>query len=158
METSAVISDDLLYRYYLARIWDSEKPILVWMMLNPSTADASIDDPTIRRCMSFARREGCGGIEVVNLFALRSPDPKTLYEADDDPVGPENIDWIKKVLRRNNRIVVAWGSHGDKFMYTNSVVFKLMESGAELLCLGKTKSGQPRHPLYVKSSQPFIPF
>jgi len=82
----AIVSDDGLYRYRLWRRWDAECPTMVWIMLNPSTADAEVDDPTIRRCIGFARREHCGGIEVVNLYALRATNPA----AHPTPEGPEN--------------------------------------------------------------------
>lgn len=79
----AVISDDGRYRYRLWRTWAPELPRMAWIMLNPSTADAEVDDPTIRRCVGFAKREGCGGIEVVNLYAYRSTDPSVLGTVDE---------------------------------------------------------------------------
>jgi hypothetical protein len=150
----AVISPDGLYRYRLSRIWDSGTMPLVWIMLNPSTADALKDDPTIRRCISFSKREGYGGIEIVNLFAYRSSSPETLKKVD-DPVGPDNNQWIKEVLYPHFECVCAWGAYPawDRV----AEVFDLVK-GVNFLCLGRTAAGHPKHPLYISSAQPFIPY
>ncbi len=81
------------YRYSLWREWDSRRPIVAFVMLNPSTADAAKDDPTIRRCASFARSWGYGSLEVVNLFAYRASEPKRLRQTP-DPIGPANDDYL----------------------------------------------------------------
>lgn len=152
----ATISACGTYRYTLARIWDESKYCLPIVMLNPSTADADKDDPTIRRCIRFARRENFGGIYVVNLFAARSASPLLLSRLM-DPVGPENDHWlrvVKDVAKAcGNPILCAWGAHP---MVLSSVAYVLR--GAELVCLGKTVTGFPRHPLYVPSDQPFMPY
>lgn len=100
---TADFSPDLSYRYRLTRTWDQclvcNRPPAVFVMLNPSTADASLDDPTIRRCVGFAKAWGCPGLTVVNLYALRSADPKALW-SHPDPVGPDNNRWISEVLLR----------------------------------------------------------
>jgi hypothetical protein len=145
----AVISPDGVYRYRLSRVWDGTKLPLPWIMLNPSTADAEIDDPTIRRCMSFARREGAGGIEVLNLFAFRATDPKALRHAS-DPIGPDNDEWIREVLFPHSRVVAAWGAHGDYLGRGFAVMRALRESGINIVCLGD----KPRHPLYIKGDCP----
>ncbi len=95
----AVLSADGVYRYRLWRTWDASKPTLAFLMLNPSTADATEDDPTIRRCLGFAKEWGYGSLVVVNLFALRSPNPDALRE-NDDPVGPENGEHLQIVWRK----------------------------------------------------------
>jgi hypothetical protein len=97
------------YRYLLGRRIGGGDRVGLWVMLNPSTADANEDDATIRRCIGFARREGCGLLEVVNLFAYRATDPAALRLAD-DPVGPANDHFISKAVERAALVVVAWGA------------------------------------------------
>lgn len=150
----AVISDCGQYRYKLTREWGSG-PTCVFIMLNPSTADASEDDPTIRRCISFARREGCGGLTVMNLFAYRATSPDDMMRAV-DPVGPQNDEYLRSVLVANySPIIAGWGAHG-KFMSRDKAVSALL--GDKLECLGTTKTGQPRHPLYIRSDAPRLPW
>lgn len=155
---SAILSPCGLYRYHLRRDWTAAPP-LVWIMLNPSTADAEQDDPTIRRCIAFAKAFGYGGIEVVNLFALRSPSPADLLDsscAGIDPVGPNNDDTLRVVIVDcGYTLVAAWGAH--KLASPRARVIERMAAG-RLLCLGTTKDGSPRHPLYVKASQPLVPY
>lgn len=154
---AAVISDCGRYRYRLERTW-GEAPPMAFVMLNPSTADADIDDPTIRRCMSFARRDGRGGIVVVNLFGLRSTDPKGLAESD-NPYGPGNFDAIGLVLEAKGDIVCAWGAHGQAVSAAKSFMLRATKGyHTPLKCLGKTRDGSPRHPLYVKGDQPLEAF
>ena len=108
--STAEISPCGLYRYRLTRTWDAAAPALLFVMLNPSTADASEDDPTIRRCLGFARRERAGGLVVANLFAFRATDPKALEDAA-DPIGPDNARWIETCVRETSGpIVAAWGA------------------------------------------------
>lgn len=124
-------------------------------MLNPSTADAELDDPTIRRCISFAKREGCTELTVVNLFAYRSTDPKQLYKVD-DPIGPQNDFYIKQAIRAHDMgiVIAAWGAHPIAINRAKEIL--AMPEFADVLCLGTTKKGAPRHPLYVKSDAQFI--
>ncbi|HXT81423.1 MAG TPA: DUF1643 domain-containing protein [Acetobacteraceae bacterium] len=149
----AVISSDGRYRYRLDRYWGT-RPRLGFVMLNPSTADAELDDPTIRRCMGFARREGAGGIIVCNVYAYRATKPAELW-GQRDPHGPENDAHLLELGRWaasvNSPIVCAWGALGNN---TNRHTALLMQTGAQLVCLGKTKDGHPRHPLYVRGDQP----
>jgi hypothetical protein len=154
---TAVISPCGLYRYRLTRQWIEFGHTLAFVMLNPSTADANIDDPTIRRCIGFARREGYGGIEVANLYAFRATSPTDLWKST-DPCGPENEHHLMDVARKSfwfgSPIVCAWGSHGG---HNNRLIHLMQKQGAELVCLGRTKDGKPRHPLYVRGDQPFEP-
>lgn len=157
---SATLSPCGLYRYRLGRFWDNTKRRVAFVMLNPSTADASEDDPTIRRCMGFAKQWGAGGIEVVNLFAFRSTDPHLLW-TQPDPVGPDNNHHVRMVVSGVSRVVVAWGA-GAKGgeVRVGEVMELLIGVNAQPLCLGRTKDGFPRHPLYVKAAQqpePFLP-
>ncbi len=148
----AYFSHCFRYRYMLLRSW-GDGPACSFIMLNPSTADASKDDPTIRRCMSFARREGCGSLVVFNLFAFRATSPADMKAAA-DPIGEENDDYLQMLMKRDEGpIIAAWGAHGS-FLDRDKVV-KRMFTG-RLQCLGKTKSGAPKHPLYIKSDAPLI--
>lgn len=149
-DTSAVISECGRYRYRLSRVWNPDKRPCVWVMLNPSTADASQDDPTIRKCVGFADRWGCGGITVVNLYALRSTDPDEL-DRHQDPVGPDNDSWISRSVRDASIVVCGWGQSfpiGGQDRITQ-VVQLIHQTGASPMCVGVTASGNPRHPLYV---------
>ena len=156
----ALISDCGQYRYWLTRSWDAGAYLLPIIMLNPSTADADNDDPTIRRCMAFAKRERFGGIRVVNLFAFRATAPEAMKAAA-DPFGPEGSAWIERTLQLaadgGYPVLAAWGAHGSHRDRAGSVVLSAKGWGAELVCLGTTKDGHPRHPLYVKGDQPFVP-
>jgi hypothetical protein len=157
LRRTARISPCGLYRYRLTREW-SDTPLLPFVMLNPSTADADDDDPTIRRCMAFARREGAGGIVVGNQFAFRSTDPEALRTAA-DPFGPDNERALFEIAEEASvsgmPIVCAWGAHGG---HNNHHIVILQRAGARLVCLGMTKDGHPRHPLYVRGDQPLVAF
>ncbi len=128
----------------------------MYIMLNPSTADASVDDATIRRCISFAARHGFGGIYVCNLFAYRSTDPAQLTRVA-DPVGPENNNHILSTLPKCDKVVAAWGVNGSLFARDWDVI-QLVGNKKPLHCLGKTKGGFPKHPLYLSSLTTIIPF
>lgn len=161
MKRSASISIDGKYRYSLTRIWNttSHHPeIIVWIMLNPSTADAEKDDATIRRCISFSKREGAGGMTVMNLFAFRSAYPKVLWkEANDphgDPVGVENDGYIYSIPY-GTRIVAAWGTHGHRMFRTRVAEVMNLLSNSEVECLGTTAAGDPRHPVRLSGSTKF---
>lgn len=147
MIRDAFISNDKLYRYWLSRYWDNNKNILAWIMLNPSTADHKIDDPTIRRCINFADSWDFGGIIVINLFAFRSKDPKDLKKVP-DPIGPDNNYFMKKIIKDCKMTVAAWGN-GGQYLKRDEEVKKMFP---DLLCLKKTISNQPCHPLYLSSS------
>ena len=131
------------------------KPIL-FVMLNPSVADHTQDDPTIRRCIGYAQRELCTELTVVNLFALRSTNPVGLSMYA-DPVGPENVRHVTEQWTLHARIgiiVVAWGAHPFAL---RSELRKQM-SGIGARCLGTTKAGEPRHPLMVRADEPLVPW
>jgi hypothetical protein len=128
-------------------------------MLNPSIADASLDDPTIRRCIGFAKSWQCTSLTVVNLFALRATDPKELGKAMDqgvDYVGPENHKHVSEQLAAHSHgvIVAAWGANPMAAMAGSHQAF--VDAGAQ--CLGMTKDGSPKHPLYVRADQPLVPW
>jgi hypothetical protein len=151
MKKGAVIDKAGLYRYSLWRDWDMEKPKLVFIMLNPSKADANIDDPTLRRCINFANSWDFGSLIVVNLFAYRSASPLDLRQVD-DPIGSQNDRYLKKAIKSADRVVVAWGNNG-KLMQRDRLVLELLSKhNIQPHCLGITKAGYPRHPLYVMCS------
>lgn len=150
-------SEARTYRYLLTRIWDPSTPAAVWLMLNPSTADAMDDDPTIRRCKAYAVREGAGGIVVVNLFALRSTDPRALLRHR-NPVGPANDAFIRQAVRGARTVIAAWGAAGVQDGRSVAVAGMLARLRVPVQCLGVTATGQPRHPLYLPSTAPLEPF
>lgn len=154
LTSSATISPDGVYRYDLTRQW-GDGPLVLWIMLNPSTADADIDDPTIRRCIGFSQRDGAGGLVVVNRFALRATDPAELRKHH-EPVGPDNRITISRWILdpRVTRIVAAWGAH--RMASRGTIPGAPNARPMPLWCLGFTRAGQPRHPLYVRADQPFV--
>jgi len=151
---AAHFSDCGLYRYLLTREFGDDSTCL-FVMLNPSTADAEQDDPTIRRCISFAKREGFGRLEIVNLYAFRSSSPSILFAAI-DPVGPANDHEIEVALDRADSVVVAWGNHAEQER-VNKVVGLIKRSCKVSNCFGLTKLCQPRHPLYLKADADLVP-
>lgn len=159
----ARISECGLYRYDLVRRWqDHGMPArgdMLFVMLNPSTADASVDDPTIRRCMHFARREGCDGLRVVNLFAFRATDPAALKRIR-DPVGPDNDRTLRAAFAEQRDAktpcVAAWGAHGTLHGRHLRVLAIAREVGVEMVCLGRTKHAAPKHPLYMSNDSPLV--
>jgi hypothetical protein len=161
MKREAEISDCGLYRYALRREWDTRRPPVCFGMLNPSTADAMSDDPTIRRCLSRAAALGFGSLTVWNLFALRATDPRKLKKAS-DPIGPANDQWIAKELEtcvaKKGTVIVAWGINGAHLDRNIAVAAIAKSMRIDLYCLGLTTSGHPRHPLYVSSDQRLVPF
>ena len=140
----ATTARDGRYRYSLTRRW-SRGPRVTWVLLNPSTADARQDDPTIRRCIDFSRRWGFGALEVVNLFALRTPYPEVLRAAT-DPVGPLNDRALRRAIARSDAVVAAWGAHGALAGRADAIRAALPD---DALALGLTARGEPAHPLYL---------
>jgi hypothetical protein len=151
----AVFDPTAQYRYWWSRRWDSARPVLNFLMLNPSTADAERSDPTVTRCLHFARAWGFGTLIVTNIFSYRSTDPRALRTVA-DPVGPENDAWIVQAADRANRVVVAWGTHGTLGGRQDQVLALLHDH--PLYALGQTHQGCPRHPLYVPRSVALQPF
>lgn len=152
MHRIAVMSADGTYRWSLQRQWDNG-PMIAWVMLNPSTADAYTDDPTIRRCIGFTRAWGYGGFTVVNLYALRSTDPKTLLKHP-DPIGPDNDAELAFVADSPlyPLIMLAWGARApiERASAATKILHRCYDRGAQLATLGWTKGANPRHPLYVR--------
>ena len=153
--------DGKLFRYLLWRIWDASKPLLIFIMLNPSTPTADKNDPTVERCERRARRDGFGGVMVLNIFAFRATDPNDMKAAE-DPVGPHNDYFIRSIMMKakhqGDTLIVAWGSHGRYRDRAREVANHAKDIGVPLYALGLTKSYEPRHPLYLKNDAQLIPW
>jgi hypothetical protein len=165
--SGALISECGRYRYRLWRLWDDERPVMVWVMLNPSTADADANDPTIRKCIGFAKQHHHGGIIVVNLFAYRATIPqeigRLLRFGEHDPIGhgnDEHIQWAcsTPILAT---VVAGWGAMPfatararQKAEQRATTVSVMLRSKRNVKCFGKSKQGQPRHPLMLPYSTP----
>lgn len=142
------------YRYLLWREWHPDRPGLLWIMLNPSTANETEEDPTLRRCMTFSRAWSYGKLEVVNLYAWRTPSPSDLACVP-SPIGSENDCYIQKAALRAARIIVAWGAHPIAQERARQVLALLNQP---VWCLGTTRAGHPRHPLYLRREAEPCPF
>lgn len=152
----ATISDCGKFRYRLWRKWGVGTSLL-FIMLNPSTADDAEDDATIRRCFGFAARAGFGELEVVNLYAYRATKPADLRAAG-YPVGPDNDYHICQAVRAASAVCVAWGSNAAGLSRPAEVLALLRRSGKPLQCLSITRGGHPGHPLMLASSCTLQPF
>ncbi len=151
LSKSAIISPDSIYRYELTRTWrENDRPPIVWIGLNPSTADANQDDPTIRRIVRFSYDWGYGSMVMLNLFAFRATDPKKLMLAA-DPMGPDNQSHIMRYAHGPNKMVMAWGNHGA-IRNVGPLLIRRLTARPNIYCLQMTKAGHPRHPLYVAAS------
>lgn len=140
-----------LYRYTLTRrVNEARHTWCVFVMLNPSTADASVDDPTIRACVEFAKRWECGWLEVVNLFAWRSTDPKGLKTCA-DPIGPLNDGHLFEAAANGDIVVCAWGAHAGA---RGVEVGERLRREVGVHHLGLNADGSPKHPLYIKRATP----
>jgi hypothetical protein len=149
------------YRYILRRAWlFGDGRCACWIMLNPSTANEREDDQTVRKCIGFTSRLGLSGLVVLNLYALRATNPRELWDAD-DPVGRLNdrVMWdaLQTSAARNWPVICAWGAHARPERVAD--VTRLLRSVIEQpRCLGVTRAGQPRHPLYVPYSAVLRPW
>lgn len=146
IDKGAIFSEDRKYRYTLTRTWFPGKSYVCFCGLNPSDADENIDDHTVTRCIRFAGSWGYGGLIMVNAFAFQSKNPNLLYTVE-DPVGPQNDFWLKKVSADAGITIMAWGTKGG-YMNRDKEVIKLL-TNPHYLAL--TKEGYPRHPLYLRA-------
>jgi hypothetical protein len=156
IEYGAVFDVNDKYRYSLWRAWSTYHPRIVFVLLNPSTANEHKNDPTILRCMGFARAWNFGSMEVVNLFAFKATDYRELLKVQ-DPTGEENNRFLMQAVERCSTVVLGWGNRG-KFLNRDRQVLSLLADRSDVHCLGITKDGQPRHPLYVKGDTSLVPF
>lgn len=156
VKSIAIFSPCRKYRYFLRRIWDKSKPIIVFLMLNPSTADAFKNDPTIRRCWGYAEDWGYGGFIAVNIYALRSTDPKGLKQVE-DPIGIHTDSFIRSAIK-GRKVVCAWGIHANDGKKSRECEIRELLNGHDAVCFGTTKAKHPKHPLYLKVDEKLVPF
>lgn len=160
IQVGALISACQQYRYRLWRRWNDGRPVLVFIMLNPSTADGEQDDPTIRKCVGFADRAGYGGIEILNLFAYRATKPADLKLAG-WPVGPENDAHIHAVLDTYPSVICAWGANGitrEGWNRAHQVMDIVTNHIAQPMALKLTANGVPWHPLMLGYDVEWVPY
>jgi len=150
---NATFSDCRKYRYALSRTWNGKKKTILFIGLNPSTADEKIDDPTIRRCINYAQNWGYGSLLMVNLFAYRATLPSELKNVK-NPIGNDNDLHILELSKKADLTVAAWGNEGF-LLNRDKVVKKILPN---LMCLKINKSGQPAHPLYQKKDLKLIKY
>lgn len=155
-KSEAKMSDDGRFRYWLIRQWDATRPLLYFVMLNPSTADHIVPDATLRRCMAFARALGFGGTVVLNLYAYRTKSPKVLRAAG-KPVGDDNEYWhdywLAEAAATGGKVVCAWGSNVKAANTEVAALFaRLKTYRLKPHYLELTIHGAPKHPLYLKST------
>lgn len=156
LEASAVFSPCKQYRYLLTRSWGDSKGHVTFICLNPSTADEHDLDPTLKRIVGFITRMGHHRLVMTNIFAYRATDPRDM-KAHPSPIGPENDARILEACRGAKAVVAGWGAHGTHLGRAAQVRQLLELNGVPVLCLGKTLSGQPKHPLYLAADTPLEP-
>lgn len=144
---SAIYSDCEKYRYELRRVWNHKEKLVCWIMLNPSTADAEHNDPSVQRCMNYTKSWKYGGVIITNLFGLRSTDPKKLWSTN-EPIGPGNEEFIINADKEADLTVMAWGIHG---LYKNQAQH-ILNFLRQPHFLSLTRNCCPRHPLYLKKN------
>lgn len=145
MKMDAVLSEDRKYRYQLSRVWELDGRMILFIGLNPSTANEIKDDPTIRRCIGFAKDWGYGGLFMGNLFAMVTPYPNDL-SVDPESVGKRNDECLEEMWAKSCYVVAAWGNEGHRMDRGEHVAKRF---GTKLWCFGVNQSGQPKHPLYL---------
>lgn len=148
METGAIIRDNRRYRLW--RIWDQKKPMVLFILLNPSIGDGKRDDPTIRRLIYFSKTHHFGGFYLGNLYSSITPYPKILYKTNPSEE-KENLRHLKKMKQACEKVVFAWGR-------TESTPNWLVPLVDEPWCFGKTQNGSPKHPLYLPKTTRLVPF
>ncbi|MBB3937717.1 DUF1643 domain-containing protein [Aureimonas phyllosphaerae] len=146
---TAVFSSCRTWRYRLERVWDAALPRVAFILLNPSTADETNDDPTIRRCIGYARAWGMGSLVLGNIFAYRSTSPFALREVC-DPIGPDNDQHLAEIAVASSIVVCGWGAHGRLHQRDRRVVELIAEAGGRPHALRLTNGGEPGHPLYLR--------
>jgi hypothetical protein len=157
IERTALFDVTGQYRYSLQRLWQPQGPEVAFVMLNPSRADAERDDPTLQACIRFAQRWAYGSLVVVNLFGYCTAYPDALKKVA-DPVGPENDVYLMAAVERSHQVVLAWGNGGCLGGRDRIILNKLKAHSAKLTYLQLNRSGQPRHPLYVRRDCPLCPY
>lgn len=152
VKNTAKLSKCRRYRYALWRTWDQSKPYIMFICLNPSTADETTDDPTLTRCITYAKSWGYGGVCMANLFAFRATAPADMKAAK-NPIGSQNDRWLEKLAHEAERVVAAWGNDGGHSGRSRQVRGLI----PNMYCLKINKTGEPAHPLYQKAHIQLIP-
>jgi hypothetical protein len=147
MKTDAILSENRKYRYVLSRFWDESKPVVMIIGLNPSTADETKNDPTITRCIDFAKSWGYGGVYMLNLFAFRATLPKDMID-EEEPIGNDNDSYIDKYSKLSEKVVCAWGNDGTYKNRSKEILSKF----DNLYYLKLNQTGEPSHPLYLNGN------
>lgn len=155
--SAAVFNKAGTHRYLLVRRWAAGPPTVVFVMLNPSTADEMVNDQTISRCMGYAVREGAHALEVVNLFAYQATNPAVLATAA-NPAGEHNDRFIREHALPGRLVIAAWGAHSGHAARAERVTSMLTGAGVDLWCLGLTMAGHPRHPSRLAKTEPLVPY
>ena len=155
LESDAVISDCGTYRWWLSRIWDRDRPRVSITGLNPSKADAETNDATIRSDTRLLDALGFGGFEKTNLYGFRVTDPSALLRTR-DPTGRENFDAIRGAVDRCDTVVAAWGANPMASDTQIDLIWEMLRRNGSVYCFGTTKSGAPKHPLYLKTGTPLV--
>jgi hypothetical protein len=155
IEKGAKLDKERRFRYTLWRTWAPMRKYGNFVMLNPSTADENVLDPTVTRCVGYAKHWGYDALFVTNIFALRATDPRELY-ACADPVGPANDQWLRETADHAELVVCAWGTHGKLNGRGLEVAEMLQQFKPK--CLGLTKHGHPKHPLYLRKDADLLDF
>ena len=156
-ERTAIFDQTGQYRYRLGRRWQSKGATVTFIMLNPSTADAAQDDPTLRACIQFAQRWNYSALSVVNLFGYRTPYPRVLKLAA-EPVGVENDAHVMRAVDEAETVVLGWGNFGGLLGRDRAILSLLAPYKHKLHYLQRNKSGHPRHPLYIKRTSTMQPY
>lgn len=152
IDTGAVFSDCRNYRYCLWRSWDNTKKKIMFIGLNPSTADEIKNDPTVTRCINYSKMWGYGEMFMMNIFSYRTTYPSVLMNQN-DPIGKDTDLWIKKIYKKTDICIGAWGNHGQ-FLDRSKDIFSILP---KIYCLKINGSGEPAHPLYLKKTiKPFL--
>lgn len=166
-ERKTIFSPCRRYRYTLWREWElvpdvfinpigTDSQFVQFIGLNPSTADELQNDPTVRRCIEFAKLWGFGAMCMTNLFAFRATDPAKMKREQEHPMGPDNFMWLLKIAQEANLIVAAWGKHGT-FVGQQKIVLEML-SAHKIYALGINSDGTPKHPLYLSKAVRPIPY
>ena len=154
--SGAIFTDNRTHRLYLWRRWNKERPWVMFIGLNPSTADERLNDPTVRRCIGFAARWGYGGIFMCNVFTLVSTDPKKLNVQTPIAMGASSA--MKVIRGRCSKAVAGWGNLITQVRQGEERIEQIKQKLSPLYCLGMTKQGHPRHPLYLPYSTELIAY
>lgn len=150
LDTGALFSPCRRWRYLLWRRWNRDREICAFIGLNPSTADETEDDPTVRRCIRFAKDWGFGSLWMLNAYAFRATDPKVMKAQGVNALGPLNNEYIAQAAKHAFMVIAAWGADCDE-LRERDIKLSFEGMGKRLYCLGHTQGGHPKHPLYLRA-------